>query len=152
MSAATLRVGAGDRHLIGPRAGVLRRLVALLLWSTVTASAGAQPAVDADLLLGQGQVAEGDFERAVVTLGLAIERLRADETRRIELSRAHLFKAVALLGLDKPEKAQGHFRSASEFDKSLRLRDDQFSPRVIRAFEAARRATATRPAPTPPSP
>jgi hypothetical protein len=98
----------------------------------------AQP-TESDLQAGIRQVSEGDLEVAITTLDRAILAFSAQPSAHTkELSEAHLYKGVALVGLLREEPAKESFREALRYDPPLRLRKGQFPDRVVRVFEAAR--------------
>jgi hypothetical protein len=107
------------------------------LLAGLSASRGmtAPPVDDPALALGLRQVEEGDFEGAVATLGPVADRL-ADGPARAE---ACLQLGIAHLALDQRDQALSRFRQALERQPTLRLTPDRFSPKVIAAFEQARR-------------
>jgi hypothetical protein len=92
---------------------------------------------DPGLAAGIRQVDEGDFEGAVATLGPVAERLSAKGGR--EAAQACLYLGIAELALDQRDAARARFREALGHESSLRLGPDRFSPKVIAAFEEARR-------------
>jgi tetratricopeptide (TPR) repeat protein len=109
---------------------------ALALWAAA-ARGQAQSAIGAQFLeIGIRQVNEGDFENAVFSLETAIRRLPPGSTD--ELSRAHLHLGAAHVGAGHEDLAKEPFRRALALTPRVTLRDDEFPPRVIRAFEAER--------------
>ncbi len=125
------------------RAPILRRLLIACLVALVAApSEGRAQAPDPELVAGIRLVKEGDFETALLTLDGVARRLTGDPGRVRDLAQAHLYLGIAALALDQKEAAKGHFRRAAEADRTLRLSSDRFSPKVIGAFEEARREAA----------
>lgn len=104
---------------------------------------GQSVVADPELAAGLRQVAEGDFETAVVTLQSVVGRLSSDPTRSRDLVQAMLHLGVAHVALGQNEEARERFRAALERDPGLRLGPDRFSPKVIAVFEAARRELKT---------
>jgi hypothetical protein len=96
-------------------------------------------AASQDLATGIRQVQEGDFENAVLTLQAVSRALAGQTTRRPELAQAYLYLGIAHVALDQADPAKAAFKAALGQNKSLRLSEDRFSPKVIAAFEAARR-------------
>ncbi len=96
-------------------------------------------AASQDLATGIRQVQEGDFENAVLTLQAVSRALAGQTTRRLELAQAYLYLGIAHVALDQADPAKAAFKAALGQNKSLRLSEDRFSPKVIAAFEAARR-------------
>lgn len=101
---------------------------------------------DAELAAGIALIKEGDFEAAVPRLDAAIRSLASQPKRARELARAYVYLGVAYLDLDQELSARGKFREALKHDRRLRLSPREFSPQVIRAFEAERQALAAVPA------
>ncbi len=115
---------------------------ASVAWLLVTlASPPSSPALpqsaDPALTTGVRQVDEGDFEGAILTLQPLVERLPSPGGP--DAARACLYLGIAQLALDRRDAARLRFRQALENQPSLRLSPDHFSPKVIAAFEAARR-------------
>lgn len=109
------------------------------------AEAQAQPP-DPQLVEGIRQVKEGDFETAVLTLDGVTRRLAGDPARRRDLAQACVYLGIAYLALDQRQPAHDRFLQALEQDHDLRLSPDRFSPKVVAAFEQARKeAEARRP-------
>ena len=108
-------------------------LVALLL----AGGAAAASSDDPGLAAGIRQVDEGDFEGAVSTLGPVADRLSATGGR--DAAQACLYLGIAHLALDQKDAAQARFGEALGHEPSLRLAPDRFSPKVLAAFEEARR-------------
>ena len=79
----------------------------------------------------------GDFEGAVATLGPVADRLAAKGGH--DAAQACLYLGIAHLALDQRDAARARFREALGHEPSLRLGPDRFSPKVIAAFEDARR-------------
>jgi hypothetical protein len=127
-------------------APVLARPLAFVLAASVLAfgvtASGFAPvlaavAEDPGLTAGIRQVDEGDFEGAVATLGPVADRLSARGGR--DAAQACLYLGIAHLALDQRDAARARFREALAHEPSLRLTPDRFSPKVIAAFEEARR-------------
>lgn len=119
-------------------------LAALLILATLApAPLRAAEAPEADLATGIRQVQEGDFETAVVTLQGVTRKLEGQTTRRQALAQAHLYLGIAHVALDQSAEAKTAFKAALTQNKELRLTPDRFSPKVIAAFEEARREVAT---------
>jgi hypothetical protein len=102
---------------------------------------GAQtPAPADDLSKGIQQVKEGNFEGGLLTLDGVVSALSSssDANAVRDRAQAHLYLGVAYVGLLQETPARKHFREALKLDKDLRLDPQQFPPRVVRVFEAAR--------------
>ncbi len=119
----------------------MRRAVALLIAFVLSMVPAGRIAAAAsqDLATGIRQVQEGDFENAVLTLQAVSRALAGQTTRRLELAQAYLYLGIAHVALDQADPAKAAFKAALGQNKSLRLSEDRFSPKVIAAFEAARR-------------
>jgi ankyrin repeat protein len=111
----------------------------------------AQSAGDGDLAKGVRLVDEGDFESAIASLNAAVSRLQARGGAPAELSRAYLYLAIAHLGLSQEQAARAKFLDAIQTDRSLKLSPHEFPPKVIQAFEQARKDAGVQ-APAPPAP
>lgn len=103
---------------------------------------GQAAAPDPELNSGLRQVDEGDFRAAIRTLGAVVQRFRDGGGPSGDLSRAYLYLGIAHLGLGEEPKARAAFIGAQETDRALRLSPSEFAPRVIEAFEQARREAA----------
>ena len=93
----------------------------------------------ADVASGVRQVKEGDLEAGVATLEAAIHALANDRSRTRDVARAHLYIGIAKVGLGDMPAARTSFQQALALDPSLRLTSLEFSPRVVNAFDHARR-------------
>jgi hypothetical protein len=104
------------------------------------------PAAAPEVAIGIGvsQIEHGDFEGAVKTLEPAIARLRGDPARVRLLVQADIQLAVAQVALDQEAGAVQAFSEALSLSPDLRLPAEQYSPKVLRAFEAAREQRARR--------
>ena len=114
-----------------------KALLSLLLAALLAAPAEG-PARNPDLAAGIALVKEGDFESAVVRLDSAVRRLEAGPKPNGELAVGYVYLGVAYLELDQELVARSRFREAAEQDPAMRLDPREFSPQVIRSFEAAR--------------
>ncbi len=117
-------------------------LVLLTALSFGAPGAGLTPALaaavqDPGLAAGIRQVDEGDFEGAVATLGPVVDRLSPKSGH--DAAQACLYLGIAHLALDQRDAARARFREALGHEPTLRLGPDRFSPKVIAAFEEARR-------------
>jgi hypothetical protein len=101
------------------------------------------------LTAGIALVKEGDFEAAIVELDSALGRLEPVAARS-ELAQGYLYLGIAYLELDQEGLARGKFAQALAHAPELRLDPSEFSPQVIRVFEATRqeapRANTRKPA------
>jgi hypothetical protein len=112
--------------------------VATLLFVIALAQAAPSPAPPPTLAQGIRLVNEGDFETAVTALRAVTVALASEPSRSAERARASLYLGVAQLALDRPADAHQSFLAALRDDKSLRVTEEHFSPKVVSAFEAAR--------------
>lgn len=112
-------------------------LLALATLSGGSVPAGGPSDRDEALAAGIALVKDGDFENAVVTLDAAVRRLEA-AGRSAEAAQAFLFLGVAYLELDQEALARGKFAQALARRPQMSLDPGEFSPQVIRTFEATR--------------
>jgi len=125
-------------------------VMAILCAAPASAAPAQTTASDDELQAGIRQVNEGDFETAVVTLDHAARRLAGAPARRKDRAQALLYLGVAQIALGQRDAAKASFKEGLEADRELRPTPDRFSPKVVAAFEEARReaeAAAARPAP-----
>jgi hypothetical protein len=101
--------------------------------------ARAETPADPEIEAGIRQVQEGDFETAVITLEAGVRRLSRDTPRSPLIVRAAVHLGIAYIALDQREAAKARFKDALALDPSLRLTTERYSPKVIAAFEDARR-------------
>jgi len=125
-------------------------------------------ASDPETEKGIRQAQEGDFEQALATLQGALPRLHERKAPSHEVAGVHVYLGVAHLGLNDAAAARASFVEALRVDPALTLSTEEYPPRIVRAFEEARRAAppvpvatappatiaapTTRPAPTPTAP
>lgn len=117
-----------------------RRLALLLALATLCGGSMPAPLVterDAELAAGIDLVQEGDFENAVVKLDAAVRGLEA-AGHTAEAAQAYLYLGVAYLELDQEALARGKFAQALARQPQMSLDPGEFSPQVIRTFEATR--------------
>ncbi len=105
--------------------------------------------LDADVRKGVGQVDDGDYDGAILTLDNAARRLAVDKTKSNDLAQAYLYLGIAYIGKGREAAAKAKFREAVAQIKTLSLSADKFPPKVVDLFEAAKaeetRATAAPP-------
>lgn len=92
---------------------------------------------------GVSQVGVGDYMRALLTLNDVVRQLAGTK-----LARAHAYRAVAYLALDEPERAIAAARLALQADPGIAIGAGEFTPDVVRLFEAARLPASPNPART----
>jgi len=122
--------------------------VASFLLLVALAQAAPSPAPSPTLAQGIRLVNEGDFETAVEALRAVTVALASDPSRSAERARASLYLGIAQLALDRPGDAHQSFLAALRDDRSLRVTEEHFSPKVVAAFEKARSEQAGVPAKT----
>src|SRR5258708_3012150 len=94
---------------------------------------------EATLPAGIKQFSDGDLAGGVFTLEAVIRTLGVEPALHAQdLSQAYLYRGAAIVGLSQEENAKGSFGAALQYDKTLRIGEDKFSPRVVRVFEGAR--------------
>jgi hypothetical protein len=110
---------------------------------------------DSDVKEGIRLVEIGEYDAAILTLDNAARRLAADPAQVGELSQAYLYLGIAYLGKGHEAAARARFRDAVTQMKDLTLSPEEFPPKVIDLFEAARedtlKATAATPSESPPA-
>jgi hypothetical protein len=95
-------------------------------------------AADPDVTEGVRLVETGDYDAAILTLDNAARRLAADPARVRDLSQAYLYLGIAYLGKGHEAAARAKFREAVTQVRDLTLSPEEFPPKVIDLFEAAR--------------
>jgi hypothetical protein len=100
---------------------------------------------DPEMVKGVQQVEEGDYDAAILTLDRAARRLAADPTKTELLSYAYLYLGIAYLGKGHEAAAKAKFRDAIGQIRDLTLSPEQYPPKVINLFEAAREEAAEAP-------
>lgn len=103
-------------------------------------------AQDQALAIGISQAREGDFDQAILTLDGVARRLKAQGGSAKDLARAHVFLAVAHLGLGRQTDARTNAEAALRLHPALQVTVKEFPPRVVALFDEVHR---TMPAPTP---
>jgi hypothetical protein len=106
---------------------------------------------DAEVLTGISQVENGEYDQAIFTLDSACRRLAGDPEKKGELSQAYLYLGIAYFGKGHEAAAKAKFREAVLQFRSLSLSAEQYPPKIIDLFEAAR-AEVTTAAPAEPGP
>jgi tetratricopeptide (TPR) repeat protein len=88
---------------------------------------------------GLRQMAEGDFQEAILTLEPVARRLKQADKGK-ELARAELYIGVAFLELNRQGSAKERFERALAADKSLKMPSTGFSPKTASFFATVREA------------
>jgi tetratricopeptide (TPR) repeat protein len=102
-----------------------------------------------EVVKGIQQVEEGDYDAAILTLDRAVRQLAADPEKTEVLSYAYLYLGIAYLGKGHEAAAKAKFRDAINQIKDLTLSPEEYPPKVINLFEAAREEAGEQPQPTP---
>jgi len=110
----------------------------LLVASSSGALAAQAAAGDPDVVRGIQFVEDGDYDEAILTLDNAARRLAEDPTGVEELSRAYLYLGIAYVGKGHEAAARAKFREAVTAMRDLSLSPEEFPPKIIDLFEAAR--------------
>jgi hypothetical protein len=118
---------------------VARRFAATLLATVLVAgpTAGQSPA-DPRLAKGIGEVDQGDYDAAIVTLDELVREWAGKPGNAKDLAQAYVYLGVAYLAKGHETAAKARFREALMQSGDLRLGTDQFAPRVVELFEKAR--------------
>jgi tetratricopeptide (TPR) repeat protein len=93
---------------------------------------------------GLRQMAEGDFQEAILTLEPVARRLQQAGKDK-ELARAEFYLGVALLELNRQGSAKERFQRALERDDSLKVPVSSFPPKVTSFFLTVRDAFKKKP-------
>jgi len=134
----------------------MRRVLWFLLFAALGAASKAPAraqtqATDPELNKGIQLVDEGDFDGGVRTLTAVVRRLQSSGGSGRDLSRAHLYLGIAHVQLRNEVAAKSAFHEALRADPGLTLSADEFAPRVIAAFQQAKKESSAGPTPRPPS-
>ena len=108
--------------------------------------------VDSDLAKGIKQVDDGDYDGAILTLDTVARQLATQPPRARDLSQAYLYLGIAYVGKGQEAAARARFREALAQAKDLSLSPDNFPPKVINLFEAAKEEMAKEATPSPSPP
>jgi hypothetical protein len=101
--------------------------------------AAPSPAEDpAPLRAGIGLVEAGDLEGAVAALQEAVRALEQERAPGPTQARAHLYLAMAYLGLGALDTARDHMRAVWRHHPALVLHSREYAPPVIALHQAAR--------------
>jgi tetratricopeptide (TPR) repeat protein len=96
------------------------------------------PAMDTEVVKGIGQVDDGDYDEAILTLDAAARRLSTARDQSADLAQAYLYLGVAYLAKGHEASARLQFRQALAQAKDLNLSPQKFAPKVIEIFNEAR--------------
>jgi len=102
-------------------------------------------AAPADPQLDQGmrQVQEGELQPGIATLEGVVQRLEHTAAARHEVALAHVWIAIARLGLNQSNLARTSMAAAVQADPTLSLGADEFPPQVVLLFEDVRSQAAS---------
>jgi hypothetical protein len=100
-----------------------------------------------DLRAGIRLVEEGDLDRAVAALGQAARALDEERAPGPVQARAHLYLAMAYLGLGELDAAREEMRAVWRHDPALVLDAKDYAPPVVALHEEARPRPGTSAAP-----
>ncbi len=89
---------------------------------------------------GLRQIAEGEYQEAILTLEPVVRRLQAQGGKNKEQARAEFYLGVAYLELNRQALAKERFQAALEHDGSLRPPTAAFSPKIASFFGTVREA------------
>jgi hypothetical protein len=90
---------------------------------------------DTTLASGVQQAQEGDYAAAIATLRGIVERPATTPQAKADLKTAHVYMAVAYVGLGQENEARRAFVAALKLDPALQVTTADFPPRVVRFFE-----------------
>jgi tetratricopeptide (TPR) repeat protein len=94
---------------------------------------------------GLRQLAEGDFQEAVLTLEPVVRRMQTQGVKPKDQSRAEFYLGCAYLELNRQALAKERFQAALEHDGSLKLPPGSLSPKVASFFGTVREAVRKKP-------
>jgi hypothetical protein len=97
---------------------------------------------EAELDKGMRQVAEGDFEGALITLDSLARDLAARPGPSKEKVSTYVWLGAAYSGLDQEALAIAKLEQALQLDASLTLSAETFPPKLLRLFETAKQRIA----------
>ena len=113
-------------------------LAVLVCIATAAGAASPPRPTDPDVAKGIKLVEDSDYDQAIWTLDRAARGLAADPAKAADLSIAYLYLGIAYVGKGHEAAAKAKFRDAILNGKDLTLSAEQFPPKVINLFEAAR--------------
>ncbi len=94
---------------------------------------------------GLRQLAECDYQEAILTLEPVVRRLQSQGGRNKEQARTEFYLGVAYLELNRQALAKERFQAALEHDGSLKLPHGALSPKIMSFFGTVREAARKRP-------
>jgi hypothetical protein len=129
------------------------KLLSLVLGLALPASqAIAQATTDTDVARGIRQIEDGDIDSGIVTLDIASRRLVGDPAKVRDLTQAYLYLGIGYIAKGQEDLAKARFRAAVAQSRDMTLSRDQYPPKVIELFEAAKREQLAAPVASSPSP
>jgi hypothetical protein len=131
---------------------VIVLLLCIVAWRNPAAAQEGAGASD-PLAVGIRQLEGGDLEGAIRTLDAAVKQLSMDRQRGKDLALAHVYLAMAHLGLDDPKTAKQSMLDAVRVDRDIKLDAKRFPARVRQLLDEAKQESrqAARTAPSSPS-
>jgi tetratricopeptide (TPR) repeat protein len=94
---------------------------------------------------GLRQLAEGDFQEAVLTLEPVVQRMQTQGGKPKVQARAEFYLGCAYLELNRQALAKERFQSALKHDGSLKLPPGSLSPKVASFFGTVREGIRKKP-------
>jgi tetratricopeptide (TPR) repeat protein len=140
------------RRRIGVEAGKTSRLEVDLAWEGVPRSRSREAPYSVPLdgspsdpyfERGLKQMAEGNYQEAVLTLEPVARRLQGTKTK--EQARAEFYLGVAYLEMNRQALAKERFSAALEHDPSFKPTSSAFSSKVMGFFGAVREGARKKP-------
>jgi tetratricopeptide (TPR) repeat protein len=117
----------------------MRIALTLALGCALLCPCGARAqATDPEVAQGIAEVENGEYDTAIFTLDKAARRLAEDPAAGETLAQAYLYLGIAYLGKGHEAAAKARFRDAILSMNDLTLDAEQFPPKIIDLFEAAR--------------
>jgi hypothetical protein len=98
----------------------------------------AEPTPDPEIAKGISEVSDGDYDGAILTLDRAVRRLASNPNKMRDLAQGYLYLGIAYAGKGHEAAARARFREAVGQMGDLTLSPDQFPPKIIDLFEAAK--------------
>ena len=120
---------------------ILPLLVFLALLSPSASVAGQQSSLERDLDEAKVLYRDGRLDEAVAALrGVVaqLNKLRDQQSRKTQLSEAHLYLGLSYFAVRDESAALENFRQVAVLDPSRRLDPEVYSPRVMSLFDQAR--------------
>jgi serine/threonine protein kinase len=143
------------RRKVAVEAGKTARLDVDLSWEGVPRARSREapyvipldgsPMDDPNFQRGLRQLAEGDFQEAILTLEPVVRRMQTQGAKAKDQSRAEFYLGCAYLELNRQALAKERFQAALEHDGSLKLPPGSLSPKVASFFGTVREVVRRKP-------